>query len=133
MDKKRKIIRIICAIFILALMSFSMFIVSEYLLSLVLMDEKITFSSSVFMTFFSFPLVLYYIVFIIFVNVVGCYPKNHDNFNKYLGMIAIVSIVLSFPTSLYVNYKLKSDGYLVCPRISWSSPNTYVKDIKLCD
>ncbi|CAQ82416.1 MULTISPECIES: DUF1240 domain-containing protein [Photorhabdus] len=133
MDNKRKIIHIICAIFILSLMSFSMFIVSEYLISLVLMDEKITFSSSVFMTFFSFPLVLYYMVFVVFVNVVGRYPKHHDSFNKYFCSIAIVSIVLSFPTSLYVNYKLKSDGYLVCPRISWMSPNTYVKDIKLCD
>lgn len=128
-----KIIRIICAILILALMSFSMFIVSEYLISLVLMEDKITFSSSVFMTFFSFPLVLYYIVFIVFVNVVGRYPKHHDSFNKYLCLIALVSIVLSFPISFYVHYKLKSDGYLVCPRISWSSPNTYVKDIKLCD
>ncbi|OCA55530.1 DUF1240 domain-containing protein [Photorhabdus namnaonensis] len=128
-----KIIRIICAILILALMSFSMFIVSEYLISLVLMDDKITFSSSVFMTFFSFPLVLYYIVFIVFVNVVGRYPKHHDSFNKYFCSIALVSIVLSFPTSLYVHYKLKSDGYLVCPRISWKSPNTYVKDIKLYD
>ncbi|AWK40376.1 DUF1240 domain-containing protein [Photorhabdus laumondii subsp. laumondii] len=128
-----KIIRIICAILILALMSFSMFIVSEYLISLVLMEDKITFSSSVFMTFFSFPLVLYYIVFIVFVNVVGRYPKHHDSFNKYLCLIALVSIVLSFPISFYVHYKLKSDGYLVCPRISWSSPNTYVKDMKLCD
>ncbi|XWY10350.1 DUF1240 domain-containing protein [Photorhabdus asymbiotica UENP] len=30
-------------------------------------------------------------------------------------------------------YKLKSENYLVCKRISWTSPNTYVKDIKLCD
>ncbi|MCC8390934.1 DUF1240 domain-containing protein, partial [Photorhabdus laumondii] len=75
----------------------------------------------------------YYIVFIVFVNVVGRYPKHHDSFNKYLCLIALVSIVLSFPISFYVHYKLKSDGYLVCPRISWSSPNTYVKDMKLCD
>ncbi|NHB62666.1 DUF1240 domain-containing protein [Photorhabdus sp. RW14-46] len=133
MDSKRKITHIICAVFSLALMSFSMFIVSEYLLSLILMDEKITFSSSVFMTFFSFPFVSYYIILVIIINITGRYPKHHDSFNKYFCSIAIVSIVLSFPTSLYVGYKLKSDNYLVCPRISWMSPNTYVKDIKLCD
>ncbi|WP_072084948.1 DUF1240 domain-containing protein, partial [Yersinia similis] len=29
-------------------------------------------------------------------------------------------------------YKLKSNGYVVCDRISWMSPNTYVKDLSLC-
>ncbi|MCC8388739.1 DUF1240 domain-containing protein, partial [Photorhabdus laumondii] len=48
-------------------------------------------------------------------------------------VIAIVSFFLSFPLSFYVDYKLKSENYLVCERISWMSPNTYVKDIKLCD
>ncbi len=85
------------------------------------------------MIFFSSPLVFYYVFFIIFVNITGRYPKHHDSFNKYFGTIAIISFFLSFPTSLYVHYKLKSDNYLVCPRISWMSPNTYVKDIKLCD
>ncbi|WP_157835550.1 DUF1240 domain-containing protein, partial [Photorhabdus australis] len=27
----------------------------------------------------------------------------------------------------------KNDGYLVCDKISWMSPTTYVKDIKLCE
>ncbi len=85
------------------------------------------------MIFFSSPLVFYYVIFVIFVNITGRYPKYHDSFNKYFGTIAIISFFLGFPTSLYVNYKLKNDGYLVCPRISWTSPNTYVKDIKLCD
>ncbi|WP_254773964.1 MULTISPECIES: DUF1240 domain-containing protein [Photorhabdus] len=132
-DNKRKIVRIICAIFSLVLMSFCMFIVSEYLLSLILMDEKITFSGGVSIFFFSFPLISYYIILVIFINITGRYPKSYDIFNKYFCSIAIASIFLSFPTSLYVNYKLKSDGYLVCPRISWMSPNTYVKDVKLCD
>ncbi|CAQ82414.1 MULTISPECIES: DUF1240 domain-containing protein [Photorhabdus] len=133
MGNKRKVIHIICALFIFILTSFTFFLTGGNLNSLIKMDEKIIFSSGVFMIFFSSPLVFYYVIFVIFVNITGRYPKHHDGFNKYLGTIAIISFFLGFPTSLYVNYKLKSDGYLVCPRISWMSPNTYVKDIKLCD
>ncbi|WP_338046863.1 DUF1240 domain-containing protein [Photorhabdus namnaonensis] len=97
------------------------------------MDERIIFSSRVIIIFFFSPLVLYSLFFIIFVIITGHYPKYHDGFNKYFGTMAIISLFLSFPISFYVDYKLRSDGYLVCPRISWSSPNTYVKDMKLCD
>ncbi|MBS9429237.1 DUF1240 domain-containing protein [Photorhabdus akhurstii] len=133
MENKKKVIHIICALFIFILTLFTSFLTGENLNSLIEMDEKIIFSGGVFMIFFSSPLVFYYVFFIIFVNITGRYPKHHDSFNKYFGTIAIISFFLSFPTSLYVHYKLKSDNYLVCPRISWMSPNTYVKDIKLCD
>ncbi|WP_391528397.1 DUF1240 domain-containing protein [Photorhabdus akhurstii] len=133
MGNKKKAIHIICALFFLILTSFTFFLTGGNLVSLVKMDEKIIFSGSIFMIFFSSPLVFYYVFFIIFVNITGRYPKHHDSFNKYFGTIAIISLFLSFPTSLYVHYKLKSDNYLVCPRISWMSPNTYVKDMKLCD
>ncbi|KMW72688.1 membrane protein [Photorhabdus luminescens subsp. luminescens] len=133
MESNNKIIHIICAIFILSLMSFSMFIVSKYLLSLILMDEKITFSGGVVMFFFSFPFIFYFVVSAVYLSLAKRYPKNHDAYVKYLCVVAIVSVFLSFPVSFYVDYKLKSDDYLVCPRISWMSPNTYVKDVKLCD
>ncbi|KAA1195174.1 DUF1240 domain-containing protein [Photorhabdus heterorhabditis] len=127
-----KIIYIIGSLAIFLLSLFAFFSTGENLISLVRMSEKITFSGGVVIIFFSFPLISYATFFIVFVTVTGHYPKHHDNFVKYFCSIAIVAIVLSFPTSLYVNYKLKNDGYLVCPRISWMSPNTYVKDIKLC-
>ncbi|ETS33703.1 hypothetical protein BB987_14435 [Photorhabdus temperata] len=133
MGNRKKVIHIIgaFAIFLLTLSGF--FLTGENLISLVKMDEKITFSSSVFMIFFSFPLLSYLMIFVIFFNITNRCPKHHDSFINYFGFIAIASIFLSFPTSLYVNYKLRSDNYLVCERISWMSPNTYVKDIKLCD
>ncbi len=133
MGNKKKAIHIICALFFLILTSFTFFLTGEDLVSLVKMDEKITFSSRVIIIFFFSPLILYSLLFIIFVSITGRYPKHHDSFNKYFGSIAIISLFLSFPISFYVHYKLKSDDYLVCPRISWMSPNTYVKDMKLCD
>ncbi|MEK9496407.1 DUF1240 domain-containing protein [Photorhabdus sp. P32] len=129
----KKIIHIIGAIAIFLLALLGLFLTGDNLVSLVEMDEEITFSGSVFIIFFSFPLISYTTFFIISVTVTGHYPKHHDNFVKYFFSIAIVALFLSFPISLYVNYKLKSDNYLVCPRISWMSPNTYVKDIKLCN
>ncbi|MER2370377.1 MULTISPECIES: DUF1240 domain-containing protein [Photorhabdus] len=84
------------------------------------------------MLFFS-PLIWYCMVSIILSNITNRCPKYHDSFIKYFGSIAIISLFLSFPTSLYVNYKLRSENYLICQKISLTSPNTYVKDMKLCD
>ncbi|MCC8463655.1 DUF1240 domain-containing protein [Photorhabdus bodei] len=133
MEGKKKIMHIIgaIAIFLLALSTF--FLTGENIISLIEMDEQITFSGGVVIIFFSAPLILYYMVAVIFVSITGRPPKHHDGFVNCFGTIAIISFFLGFPTSLYVHYKLKSDDYLVCPRISWMSPNTYVKDIKLCD
>ncbi|NHB62668.1 DUF1240 domain-containing protein [Photorhabdus sp. RW14-46] len=133
MGNKRKVIHIICAIFIFILTSFTFFLTGENLNSLIKMDEKITFSGRVVIIFFSSPLIFYYMIAVIFVNITGRSPKHHDGFVNCFGTIAITSFFLSFPISLYVHYKLKSDDYLVCPRISLMVPNTYVKDMKLCD
>ncbi|MER2472635.1 DUF1240 domain-containing protein [Photorhabdus laumondii] len=72
-------------------------------------------------------------IFVIFFNITGRCPKYHDNFINCFGMITVISFFSSFPLSFYVDYKLKSENYLICKRISLASPNTYVKDIKLCD
>ncbi|NHB61584.1 DUF1240 domain-containing protein [Photorhabdus sp. RW14-46] len=133
MINKKKIMHIIgaFAIFILALSGF--FLTGENLISLIKMEEKITFSGPVFIIFFSFPFLSYFIASVIFLNIKNRWPKHHDSFINCFGVIAIVSFFLSFPLSFYVDYKLKSENYLVCKRISLASPNTYVKDIKLCD
>ncbi|WP_445496032.1 DUF1240 domain-containing protein [Photorhabdus sp. SF281] len=133
MENKKKVIPVICAIAILILASTGLFLTGGNLISLVKMDEEITFSASVFIIFFSFPFLSYLMVLSIIVNITSRYPKRHDAYIKYLSVIAFSSIFLSFPISFYVDYKLKSEHYLVCERISWMSPNTYVKNIKLCD
>ncbi len=133
MDNKRKIMNIIGAIFILFLMSLGVFVVVDSFFSLMTMAEIIFFSNGMIIAFFFFPLVFYFLSFIIYFNLTARIPKYHDTCVNYLGMIAIVAFFLSFPTSFYVNYKLKSGNYLICPKISWSSPNKYVKDIKLCN
>ncbi|MCC8423134.1 DUF1240 domain-containing protein [Photorhabdus thracensis] len=133
MENKKNIIPIICALAIFILSSCTFFLTGENLISLIKMDEKITFSGPVFIIFFSFPFISYLMTLSIRVYITGRYPKHHDTYVKYSAIIAFSSFILSFPLSFYVDYKLKSENYLVCERISWMSPNTYVKDIKLCD
>ncbi|MBS9424180.1 DUF1240 domain-containing protein [Photorhabdus caribbeanensis] len=133
MGNKKKAIQILGALAIFILASLGLFLTGGNIISLVEMDEEITFSSNVIIIFFSFPLISYTTFLIIFFTVTDHYPKHNDKFVKCFFSIAIVALFLSFPISFYVHYKLKSDGYLVCPRISWMSPNTYVKDMKLCD
>ncbi|WP_339414145.1 DUF1240 domain-containing protein [Photorhabdus cinerea] len=53
-------------------------------------------------------------MFTISFNIIGRCPKYHDNFINCFWVIAIFSFFLSFPLSFYVDYKLKSENYLVC-------------------
>nr|WP_265575766.1 DUF1240 domain-containing protein [Xenorhabdus griffiniae] len=59
-------------------------------------------------------------------------PKYNNIIIKYLTRLMITSFIISFPISLYVDYKLKSEGYITCDKISWMSPTTYVKNLSLC-
>ncbi|MGL5384503.1 MAG: DUF1240 domain-containing protein [Serratia sp. (in: enterobacteria)] len=96
------------------------------------MEDEITFSASVFMCLFGSPLILYAMSGSIFSFIFNRSPKHNMIIITNLTRLALASIVISLPVSLYVNYKLKQDGYLTCDRISWMSPTTYVKDLSLC-
>ncbi|MBE0151575.1 DUF1240 domain-containing protein [Serratia sp. PL7] len=104
----------------------------SYATSLILMEDEITFSASIFMCFFGSPLILYALSGSVFVFIFDRLPRHNMIVVKHLTRLALVSILFSLPVSLYVNYKLKHDGYLTCDRISWMSPTTYVKDLSLC-
>jgi hypothetical protein len=104
----------------------------SYATSLILMKDEITFSTSIFMCFFGSPLLLYVLSGSVFFFIFDRLPKYNKITINYLAKLALASILFSLPVSLYVNYKLKHDGYLTCDKISWMSPTTYVKDLSLC-
>ncbi|WP_071891925.1 DUF1240 domain-containing protein [Yersinia pestis] len=79
------------------------------------------------MIIFSVVLFMMYLVFLCLISLIRMEDKI-----TFSSSIVICLIIVSFPISLYVDYKLKSNGYVVCDRISWMSPNTYVKDLSLC-
>ncbi|MBP1001293.1 DUF1240 domain-containing protein [Serratia fonticola] len=107
-------------------------LIYSYAISLILMEDEITFSASVFICFFATPLILYTFSCSVFFFIFDRQPKYNIIISKYLIMIAFTSLIFSFPVSLYVNYKLIHVGYFTCDKISWMSPTTYVKDLSLC-
>ncbi|TDB54201.1 DUF1240 domain-containing protein [Photorhabdus khanii] len=128
-----KYVKIAYGTILLLVVTSIMYLVNDCVFSLILMKEKIIFSGPIVMYFISFPLIFYAISGSIFFFVFDRLPKFNKLIIKYLTMLMIASFIVSFPISFYVGYHLKSDGYLVCDKISWMSPTTYVKDIKLCE
>ncbi|HHQ6601080.1 DUF1240 domain-containing protein [Serratia fonticola] len=107
-------------------------LIYSYAISLVLMKDEITFSTSVFMSFFAIPLILYALSGSVFFFIFDRLPKHNMLVVRYLTRLALASLIFGLPVSLYVSYKLNHDGYLTCDKISWMSPTTYVKDLSLC-
>lgn len=130
MNNKYFIIFLAAALFILC--SFAALLTYQYVVSLVLMEDEITFSASVLMVFFSSPLLLYAMLSGVYFAIFNKRPKYDKGVTRYLAYLMFISFIISLPVSLYVSYKLKHDGYLTCDRISWMSPTTYVKDLSLC-
>ncbi|MDR0218314.1 MAG: DUF1240 domain-containing protein [Enterobacteriaceae bacterium] len=58
-------------------------------------------------------------------------------FNNKIGIcfvfIGIIGFVFSLFSSFYVDFKLRSEHYIMCSKSSWVAPNKYVKDISLCE
>nr|WP_223281778.1 DUF1240 domain-containing protein [Xenorhabdus griffiniae] len=108
------------------------YLVGKGFFSLIFMKDEITFSSSVVIGFISSPILFYSISGSIFFFLFDRLPKYNNIIIKYLTRLMIASFIISFPISLYVDYKLKSEGYITCDKISWMSPTTYVKNLSLC-
>ncbi len=119
---------------IIALLIFTpmIYLVSTYIISLIKMEDIIKFSGPIFIAFLSSPILLYSLVGSVWFFIFNKLPKFNKFIIKYLSIPMFLSFIVSFPISFYVDYKLKSKGYVVCDRISWMSPNTYVKDLSLC-
>lgn len=129
---KNRYWKILGATVLLIIFTGGTLMIYSYATSLILMKDEITFSASIFMCFFGSPLILYALSGSVFFFIFDRLPRHNMIVVKQLTRLAVASILFSLPVSLYVNYKLKHDGYLTCDRISWMSPTTYVKDLSLC-
>ncbi|MBC8949794.1 DUF1240 domain-containing protein [Xenorhabdus sp. TS4] len=127
-----KYLKALAGLILLLFLTFMMYLVSKSVFSLILMEDEITFSSSVVIGFISSPLLFYSISGSVFFFIFDRLPKYNKIIVKYLSMLMIASFFISFPISLYVSYKLKNEGYVTCDKISWMSPTTYVKNLSLC-
>ncbi|WP_050091682.1 DUF1240 domain-containing protein [Yersinia pseudotuberculosis] len=129
---KNRLFKILGAVIVLLILTPMMYLVNMYIIELIKMEDKITFSASIFISFISSPLIFYALAGSVYVFIFNRMPKFREIIIKYLAMLMIASFIVSLPVSIYVDYKLKSNGYVVCDRISWMSPNNYAKDFSLC-
>ncbi|MDC9605343.1 DUF1240 domain-containing protein [Xenorhabdus griffiniae] len=127
-----KYLKALAGLILLLFLSFMIYLVGKGVFSLIFMEDEITFSSSVVIGFISSPILFYSISGSIFFFLFDRLPKYNNIIIKYLTRLMIASFIISFPISLYVDYKLKSEGYITCDKISWMSPTTYVKNLSLC-
>ncbi|WP_449489585.1 DUF1240 domain-containing protein, partial [Yersinia pseudotuberculosis] len=119
-------------VFLLSFLFLMKYLIINSIIPLIKIEDRIIFSSSIAICLISFPLMFYVMTGSIYFFIFNKTPKFNKLLIKYLTMLAIASFIMSFPIPFYIDYKLKNDGYVVCDRISWMSPNTYVKDLSLC-
>ncbi|MBC8947247.1 DUF1240 domain-containing protein [Xenorhabdus indica] len=127
-----KYVKALGVLILLLGLTFMMCLVIDSAVSLALMKDEITFSGTVIISILSFPIVFYSLSGSIFFFIFNRLPKFNKIIVNYLSKLMITSFIIGFPISFYVDYKLKNDGYLTCDKISWMSPNTYVKNLSLC-
>ncbi|WP_422646040.1 DUF1240 domain-containing protein [Xenorhabdus miraniensis] len=128
----KKIFYVLISFLCLLVLSFVVFDSWRDLFSLIYLDEKVYFSWRVFLFCFGFPIAFHMFFSVILICFISK-PKSFINrFFKIFTRMFFVVFVLSFPISLYTDYKLKSFGYLTCSKKSWVAPNEYVRNIKLC-
>ncbi|HHQ6573792.1 TPA: DUF1240 domain-containing protein [Serratia fonticola] len=127
-----KYFKILLSTVLLIFFSFATLLVWQYVLALVFMEDEITFSASVLITFLSSPLLIYAMLSGIYFFIFNKRPKYDKGITRYFVYLMFTSFVISLPIALYVDYKLKHTGYLTCDRISWQSPTTYVTNQSLC-
>lgn len=105
----------------------------KYINSYMVMAKEITFSASIFIAFLSIPLLIYALLSGLIYLVSGWRFKYDSLICRCLLIISVISVILSLPISFYVTYKLKQDNYVACDRISWMSPNNFVKPPAVCN
>lgn len=127
-----KYYKISLATMLLILFSFATLLVWQYVLSLVFMEDEITFSASVVIGFLTCPLLIYAMLSGIYFFIYNKRPKYDKGITRYLVYLMFLSFAISLPISFYVDYKLKNAGYSTCDKISWQSPTTYVTNLSLC-
>ncbi len=130
---KNRFLNALLGIIMLLILTPMMYLVSIYIIELIKMEDEITFSASIFIAFLSIPLLIYALLSGLIYLVSGWRFKYDSLICRCLLIISVISVILSLPISFYVTYKLKQDNYVACDRISWMSPNNFVKPPAVCN
>ena len=96
------------------------------------MEERITFSGMMFVVTVSTPLLCYFLFFSMYFFIFNKLPIYNELICIVLFRILLVSIFISPFVSMYITYKAMHNGYIECEKISWMSPNNFVKPPETC-
>ena len=97
------------------------------------MEGRVTFSATMFTASMSTPLMCYIFFFGMYYLILNKLPKYSDFIFIWLMRIAMVTMFVSPFVSMYITYKAMHNGYIECEKISWMSPNNFVKPPETCN
>ncbi|WP_420919577.1 DUF1240 domain-containing protein [Xenorhabdus bovienii] len=128
-----RIFCVVMSIFFLFITTLFLYFSCRDFMSFINMNDIIYFSWRVFFACFGLPIV-YYMFGLAIKNCLLNKPSPFYGFFLNLCVLVfILSIVASFPVSIYADHKLKKSGYIKCERTSLIAPNKYVKNMKVCN
>lgn len=128
-----KYIRALAIFLITAILIFGIYITLLECYSLIKLDNEITFSGSYVAIISSIPFFIYIALGSVYHSITKVLPKHNKKILHSLCVIALIAITVGPFVSFYVTFKLTHEGYVKCDRISWMSPNTFVKAPANCD
>ncbi len=97
------------------------------------MESKITFSAMMIPIAISTLLIYYIFYSTMYYCIIKKNPKYNDLIYLWLLRIAFTSMLFGPFTSMYITYKAMHNGYIECEKISWMSPNNFVKPPETCN
>jgi hypothetical protein len=126
-------LKAIMGLLLLVPLSFMIGYIYECVFSAFNMENRITFSASILSVAIATPAIYYVLFSAIYILCLSKLPGYHELINKWLLKLLIVSVVVSPFTSMYITYKATNNGYIECEKISWMSPNNFVKPPETCN
>lgn len=108
------------------------YIILMNLYSLIKLDNEITFSGLYVAVILSIPFFIYIALGSVYHSITKVLPKHNKKILHSLCMILLIAITAGPFISFYVTFKLTHEGYVKCDRISWMSPNTFIKPPETC-
>ncbi|MBB1526642.1 DUF1240 domain-containing protein [Pectobacterium carotovorum] len=97
------------------------------------LNNVVSFSWKLGVIIFLVPIVFQFSYFGIFSAIKNRPIKMNNKISNALVIFAISGAAVSLFSSMYISYSLNEQGYKICSKNSWMSPNKYVRDVSLCD
>lgn len=130
---KNNQLKTLASVILLLIFTFIFICISDDLLNIVKMEQKIEFSFKMLLVESLSPLIIYALYYCVHFFIFHKKPKYGDAISKFLMIAGLILCTLSIPGWFYIDYHLENSGYLICKQTNYRFPATYVTDLSLCD